>query len=211
VAADEALLSKAREAMRKALAWEQIVKDDRLAQQLTQAQAADSKEKAKGHRSGAETAVRLAWSHVLYPVKTESTPAGSAFDLEHLSVTDRNRGAIPPAVYDKAKSDSVVREKVGPETLWLHLRPLWAEDRPHLPIAEISDWFASYVYLPKLRDRVVLETALRDAVAKLDPSFGYADGFDEASEAYADWPDLGQGAPNRDAAVGASRARRCRA
>jgi hypothetical protein len=171
--------------MRKALAWEQIVKDDRLQQQLTQAQAADAKEKAKGHRSGAETAVRLAWSHVLYPVKTESTPAGAAFDLEHLSVTDRNRGAIPPAVYDKAKSDSVVREKLGPDTLWLQLKPLWPEDRPHLPVAEIRDWFASYVYLPKLRDRVVLETAIREAVAKLDPAFGYADGFDQGSGTYS--------------------------
>ena len=76
VAADEALLATAREAMRRALAWESIVNDDRLQQQLTQAQAADAKEKAKNHRDGAETAVRLAWSHILFPVKTESTAAG---------------------------------------------------------------------------------------------------------------------------------------
>ena len=38
--------------------------------------------------------------------------------------------------------------------------------------------------MPKLRDRVVLETAIRDAVAKLDPSFGYADRFDEAAGGY---------------------------
>jgi hypothetical protein len=53
-----------------------------------------------------------------------------------------------------------------------------------LPIAEIQDWFASYVYLPKLRDRVVLETAIRDAVGRTDPFFGYADGFDQTSGAY---------------------------
>ena len=46
------------------------------------------------------------------------------------------------------------------------------------------DWFASYAYLPKLRDRVVLETAIRDAVGKLDPAFGYADSFDEAANRY---------------------------
>ena len=38
--------------------------------------------------------------------------------------------------------------------------------------------------VPKLRDRVVLEAAIRDAVAKLDPSFGYADRFDEAAGGY---------------------------
>jgi hypothetical protein len=61
---------------------------------------------------------------------------------------------------------------------------LWPADRPHLPIAEIAEWFATYVYLPKLRDRVVLEEAIRDAVAKLDPKFAYAEGFDAASGRY---------------------------
>jgi hypothetical protein len=36
-----------------------------------------------------------------------------------------------------------------------------------LPVAGIAEWFATYVYLPKPRDRVVLETAL----ARLDPKF----------------------------------------
>ena len=51
-------------------------------------------------------------------------------------------------------------------------------------VTEIADWFTTYVYLPKLRDRVVLEGAIRDAVGKLDPQFGYADGFDEATGQY---------------------------
>ena len=75
-------------------------------------------------------------------------------------------------------------EKAGPDTLWLKIQPLWPEDRPHLAIGEITDWFASYVYLPKLRDRVVLQGSIRDAVAKLDPQFGYADGFNEATGKY---------------------------
>ena len=70
------------------------------------------------------------------------------------------------------------------DRLWLALKPIWPDDRAHLPFAEIADWFAAYVYLPKLRDRVVLETAIRDAVAKLDPQFGYADRFDEATGKY---------------------------
>ena len=44
--------------------------------------------------------------------------------------------------------------------------------------------FCSYVYLPKLRDRLVLEGAIRDAVGKLDPSFGYADRFEQDTGAY---------------------------
>jgi hypothetical protein len=63
------------------------------------------------------------------------------------------------------------------------LTELWSVDRPHLTVAEIADWFATYVYLPKLRDRV--EIAIRDALAKLDPKFAYAEGFDEGSGKYA--------------------------
>ena len=62
--------------------------------------------------------------------------------------------------------------------------PLWPEDKPHLGIGEVADWFSSYVYLPKLRDRVVLDGAIRDAVGKLDPAFGYADRFDESTGTY---------------------------
>ncbi|HWP25930.1 MAG TPA: hypothetical protein VNL39_06270 [Xanthobacteraceae bacterium] len=73
---------------------------------------------------------------------------------------------------------------VGAERLWLALKPIWPEDRPHLPVSEVAEWFSSYVYLPKLRDGVVLQAAICDAVAKLDPTFGYADSFDEAAGRY---------------------------
>jgi hypothetical protein len=185
VAADEVLLATAREVMRKAIAWQSICEDRRLQDQLTRPQIDDTKEKAKTSRDGAAKAVRLAWSHILFPVKTEATTAGSAFDLDHLSIASKDRAAIPAAVYEKAKNDGIAKERLGPDALWLHLKPLWLEDKPHLSISEIADWFASYVYLPKARDRVVLEGAIREALGKLDPAFGYADRFDEATGAYA--------------------------
>ncbi|NOG74059.1 DUF499 domain-containing protein [Roseicella sp. DB1501] len=184
VASDEANLSTAREVVARALAWDSIVKDGRLQQQMTQAQAADAKDKAKTHGDGARKAVRVAWGHVFYPVKSEA--AGKPFDIEHslVSISSRDRAAIPAVVYDKAKAEGIALEKLGSERLWHALQPLWPEDRPHLPLSEVADWFAAYPYMPRLRDRVVLETALRDAVAKLDPQFGYADGFDEATGQY---------------------------
>ena len=82
------------------------------------------------------------------------------------------------------KADGIALEKLGAERLWLALKPLWPNDRPHLPVAEIFDWFAAYVYLPKLRDRVVLEIVIRDAVAKFDPQFGFADSYDTETRKY---------------------------
>jgi hypothetical protein len=76
-------------------------------------------------------------------------------------------------------------EKLGPDTLWLKIQPLWPEDRPHLAISEIADWFAAYVYLPKLRDQVVLDQSIRDILGKLDAKFGYAETFDASSNTYS--------------------------
>lgn len=182
VAPDEANLATAREVVAKALAWRSIVKDDRLRKQMTTAQITDAEDKAKTHRDGARQAVRSAWSHVFYPVRSE-TP-GKPFDLEHGLISSRDRAAIPGVVYEKAKAEGIALERLGPERLWLALKPIWPEDRPHLALSEVADWFAAYVYLPKLRDRVVLEAAVRDAVAKLDPEIGYADGLDEATGQY---------------------------
>jgi len=182
VVADEASLANARDVMRKRMAWDSIVKDGRLQQQMTQGQSTDAADKARTNREGALKAIRAAWSHIIYPVKSET--AGKPFDLEHSLLSARDRAAIPVTVYEKVKADGIALEKLGIERLWLALKPIWPEDRPHLPITEIADWFASYVYLPKLRDRVVLEIAIREAVTKLDPQFGFADGIDETTGKY---------------------------
>lgn len=122
VAVDEAGLANAREAMRKALAWESIVRDGRVQAQMTQAQADDAKERAKTHRDGAQKAVRAAWSHIFYPVRSETQ--GKPFDLEHSLMSSRDRAAIPSAVYEKAKGDGIVLERLGAERLWLALGPI---------------------------------------------------------------------------------------
>ena len=94
VAPDEAQLGDAREAMRKAMAWASIDRGRAVfSSRLTQAQAADARDKAKTNRESARKAVRAAWSHILYPVKSET--AGKPFDLEHSLISARDRAAIP--------------------------------------------------------------------------------------------------------------------
>lgn len=182
VAPDDTALANAREVTAKAMGWASIIGDQRLREQTTQGQWADAEEKAKQHKEAARRAVRAAWSHIFLPIKSDAP--GVAFDLEHCLISSRERAAIPQMVYDKIKGDGLVAEKLGGDRLWHALKPIWPEDRPHLPVSEVTDWFASYVYLPKLRDRVVLEGAIRDSVGKLDPQFGFADGFDEGTGKY---------------------------
>ncbi|TIP25675.1 MAG: hypothetical protein E5X67_23750 [Mesorhizobium sp.] len=68
--------------------------------------------------------------------------------------------------------------------LMAKLASLWPADQPHLPIADLKKWFASYVYLPKLRGSAVLESAIAEGVSTSDPLFGYADGYNEATVQY---------------------------
>jgi len=182
VAPDDQHLGTAREVMRKAMAWASIEGDERIQQQLTQAQAADTKDKAKSNQDSALRAIRAAWSHIIHPIRADE--AGKPFALDHSVISSRDRAAIPASVYEKAKADGIALEKLGPDRLWLALQPIWPAAKPHLAIADLVEWFASYVYLPRIRDQVVLEIAIRDSVAKLDPKFGFAEGVDEASGTY---------------------------
>jgi len=99
-----------------------------------------------------------------------------------LSLAPRN--LRPKLRWEAIRGPGIAHEKLGTERLWLALKPIWPDDRPHLAVTEVAEWFAAYVYLPKLRDGVVLQAAIRDAVAQFAPTFGYADSFDEAAGRY---------------------------
>lgn len=182
LAADAGELDRVREAVRRKLAWEGIVADEQLRKELTQGQLADAKERANAAADGALKALRAAWTHLLYPIRDEDTEPGRAFRLEWLRVQVRDQ-ALPAAVWDKVIRDGVVKQKLGKENLRTILASYWGPERPHLELRELVDWFRSYAYLPKLRDRVVLEAALREAAADLDPPFGWAEAV-EADGAY---------------------------
>ena len=63
--------------------------------------------------------------------------------------------------------------------------PLWRGD--HVAVGQVVEDFASYLYLPRLRDPDVLLQAVAGGVGVLtwaDDSFGYADRFDEQAGRY---------------------------
>ncbi len=166
------------------MAWASIVEDNRLP-------AAD--DQGAGDRRGGQGQDTWRWrvagrcgphgAMCFYPMQAATTP-GKPFDLEHILISARERAAIP------VSSTRRPRRTGSPWRSWAGNGCGWRSSRsgptigPHLPVAEIAEWFGTYVYLPKLRDRVVLDGAIRDAVAKLDPQFGYADAVDAAAGRY---------------------------
>jgi hypothetical protein len=63
--------------------------------------------------------------------------------------------------------------------------PLWRGD--HVPVRQLVEDFARYIYLPRLKDSSVLLDAIRSGLALLtwqQDSFAYADSYDETTQRY---------------------------
>lgn len=63
--------------------------------------------------------------------------------------------------------------------------PLWRGDR--VPLKQLCEDFARYLYLPRLRDEDVLLISIRDGIERLtweDETFAYAERYDEAADRY---------------------------
>lgn len=188
-APDEASLETAREVVRKALAWRSIEREatqGELRKQLTQGQIDDVKDRVKTNSEAAEKAIRAAWTHILYAEKEEGALDGRPFEVAQTTLLARDRASIAASVYEKLSSrgDSIIKDTLGPRMLMAKLSMLWPENVNHLQIGDLKEWFASYVYLPKLRDAAVLESAIAEGVSTSDPLFGYAERYDEASGKY---------------------------
>lgn len=188
-APDEAALGTAREVVRKGMAWKSIEREadkGELRKQLTQGQIDDVRDRAKTSGDAAEKAIRAAWTHILYAEKDEGALDGRPFEIAQTTLLARDRPSIAASVYEKLSSrgDSIVKDTLGPRMLMAKLAGLWPAEQSHIPIADLKEWFASYVYLPKLRDPAVLESAIAEGVSTSDPLFGYADRYDEATARY---------------------------
>jgi hypothetical protein len=63
---------------------------------------------------------------------------------------------------------------------------LWS-DRDHLDVRQVQEYFAQYLYLPRLTYKELVIDAMRDGVASLtwhSDTFAYAGGYDEENKRY---------------------------
>ena len=189
VAADATNIDAARENARRERAWDSILKDADLRENLTQAQIGQAEKEAGRSRDALSRAVRGAWVHILHPGYSRVTDDVSVMTAGYVMRSTRlvNRGgakSVPQAVWERVSTDGTVFDKIGPDNLLRSLEPVWPEDRPHVTLEDIRDWFASYVYLPRLRDDATLDDALRRLVEDMGYDYAFASAFDEESGEY---------------------------
>jgi len=169
------------EAARKFLAWRSILDEKetlnldphQVRQAETQRQAAD----------GAVTA-RLPETYQWLLVPEQATPqAPIRWQAIRLSGGD----ALAPRASRRLRSDELLVTSLGSTILRKHLDevPLWRCE--HVPVQQLVQDFARYLYLPRLSNPEVLLRAIHDGEALItwqSDGFAYAESRDEAVGRY---------------------------
>jgi len=187
-AADEAALASAREIARNYLAWSSINSDTNLTSKLTLEQVENAKTRTTQMREALINKIRAAWSHVIFPVIVAPSPVDSGVargveTLEFLTVRDGGR-SLAEAVYYKMYAAGHIVSNLGSQTLLTDLDKVWDGTAPHIAIAQLLEWFGSFVYLPRLRDDVTLIEAVKKLIDDIASPVAFAGTFDAASGRY---------------------------
>jgi predicted AAA+ superfamily ATPase len=181
LAADKTRLQDLDEAARKYLAWQSILDEQKNLNlspyQVTQAET---------QKTAAESAVtaRLPETYQWLLVPVQTTPqAAITWEALRLSGTD----ALAVRASKKLRTDELYLTSFAPTRLRMELDrvPLWRGD--HVPVKQLVEDFARYLYLPRLKDSFVLLHAISDGVNLLTwahDGFGFADSFDDAGARY---------------------------
>ncbi|HWF58999.1 MAG TPA: Swt1 family HEPN domain-containing protein [Nitrospira sp.] len=181
LAADQVRLQDLDEAVRRYLAWEAILAEKvslnldphQVKQAETQLAAADG-----------VVSARIPETYQWLLVPGQANPqAPVEWQMIRLSGSD----ALAVRAGKKLGKDGLLNI-YGPTVLRLEMDrvPLW-RGKHHVPVRQLVEDFARYLYLPRLRGPEVLLEAIRSGLGLLlwhQESFAYADSFDEAAGRY---------------------------
>ena len=181
LAVDKTRLQDLDEAVRYYLAWESILAEkeklnldpQQVKQAETQRAAADSTVTAR---------IPEAYQWLLVPVQPDPK---SAVKWEAYRLTGQNPLAVRAS--KKLKNDELLITSFAASRLQMELDkiPLWPGN--HVAIKQLIEYFARYLYLPRLAGPGVLVNAIREGLALITwekDAFAYAESYDEAEGRY---------------------------
>ncbi len=185
LAPDRARLAELDEAVRNYLAWNSIVQESDGDDPPLNLDA-QQRRAAKNQRDNANTTVNARipetyqWLIVPTQPKSQDPVQWQSFRLQ-------GQEALAVRASRKLKNDELLVTKLAASRLRLELDnvPLWRGEC--VPVKQLAEDFARYLYLPRLRNSQVLVDALHEGVALLSwqqDSFAYADSFDDAAKRF---------------------------
>jgi len=181
LAADGRRLEELEQAMRAFLAWQSIVKD-KVTLQLTPFQEDQAETKRNEWDRTVTGRIQETWIWALAPHQPDPRSPGIEWSINRVS------GQEPLAVRagKRFTNDEALLVQLGARRLRsaLDQHDLW-RDQDHVEVRQVIADFATYLYLPRVRDRQLILDAIRSAISQLvGDQLAYADGFEEPSGRY---------------------------
>jgi uncharacterized protein len=189
LAPDAQRLDDLLDAVAQYLAWKGI-QDSYVDLNLDVAQQRQAVSKVKDADDTVAARVRETWTLALVPSHREPA-AGEQVKPEDMILWEEVRvggqDTLAKRTAHKLKNDGALITGLGGLTLRHHLdAKLWLE-RNHVPVEQLVEWFARYLYLPRVVNRDVVTEAIRDGLGQLltDETFALAASFDGRTGRYS--------------------------
>ncbi len=179
IAAETRQLDNLEGAMRRALAWDGIVREtERL--NLTQSDSALAKAKLVEANQTVKTCLAEAWCYLLYPTQTAADA-----DVTWISGKVPAQDGILGRASKRLVDEEGLLPELGPARLDRELQRFIWKGKDHLSLKDIWEYLNRYNYLPRLKNRSVLVRTIQSSIDGLLPGpFAYAESWDETARIY---------------------------
>jgi hypothetical protein len=184
LAIDKTKLQDLDEAIRRYLAWESILGEQKILN-LDPHQVRQAENQKTTADSVVVARIPEAYQWLLVPVQ-DSPGAAVEWNAYRLNGQD----GLAARASKKLKNDELLLTSFAPSRLKMELDgvPLWRDNgNAHVSVRQVVDDFAQFIYLPRLKTAGILLNAIQDGVKLLtwaQDSFAYADSFDETAKRY---------------------------
>lgn len=190
LAADAAPLEALLIGTAQYLAWKSI-HEEKEALNLDSFQRRQAETKVTETDGTVDARIREAWTLALVPVHND-VQGGAQVRPEELVGLDEIRiqgnDALARRTSKKLVTDGQLVPALGGTTLRHHLDTWLWKDKQHVTVGQLAEWFARYLYLPRVITRDTVLGAVRDGLSTasllVDDSFAFAAGFDESTGRY---------------------------
>jgi predicted AAA+ superfamily ATPase len=171
LAADFDVLSSLNDEVRRYLAWQSVV-EDKDALNLDYHQSRQANETLSGSDKTVNIRLNEAYSWLLVP--TQEVTKQIVIEAKRVNKGD---GSFISRASKQTRNEELLITKWSPALLKNELdKCLWT-DKQHILVKQLWDYFATYPYLPRLRDSSVLVECIEEGLRSRD-FFAYASNID---------------------------------
>jgi predicted AAA+ superfamily ATPase len=180
LAPDKTRLNDLDQAIRNYLAWDSIWKEKETLN-LDAFQSNQASTRREQAEETVQSRIKETYVWLLVPLQLSAQGA-----VEWQESRLQGQDALAVRAVKRLKNDENLITQFSPTRLRLELdRYLW-KDVDHINLKKLWEYFATYLYLPRLKDSDVLIQAIQEGVQQINwgEYFAYAEGFDDDKKRY---------------------------